>query len=177
MHVHVLGLMYLLIHSSFIYVRLAMMLPQILLLSFLSLVHPLLQQYWLFLSHLSTDGHVPAPEKKFNIILQLLIKLEYHSLFTFIPMIFFLRKMPTISNLDSLCTASFLADPHKQNHPCVQDECIAMVHGGPANLCLKIIISISEFSCFHKLCQIARIFKLKNIAYHMDNIHVVIMYV
>lgn len=81
--------------------------------------------------------------------------------------------MPTISDLDSLRTASFLADPHKQNHPCVQDECIAMVHGGPANLCLKIIISISEFSCFHKLCQIARI----NIAYYMDNTHVVIMYV
>lgn len=55
------------------------MLPQILLLSFLSLVHPLLQQYWLFLSHLSTDGHVPAPEKK------LLVMLEYHSLFIFIP--------------------------------------------------------------------------------------------
>lgn len=73
--------------------------------------------------------------------------------------------MPTISDLDSLRTASFLADPHKQNHPCVQNECIAMVHGGPANLCLKIIISISEFSCFHKLCQIARIFKYKNIAY------------
>lgn len=167
---HVLGLMYLLIHLSFINVRLAMMLPQILLLSFLSLVHPLLQQYWLFLSHLSTDGHVPAPEKKFNIILQLLVKLEYHSLFIFIPMIFFERIMLKISNLDSLCTASFLADPHKQNHPCVQDECIAMVHGGPANLCLKIIISISEFSCFHKLCQLI-------IAYYMDNTHVVIMYV
>lgn len=83
MHVHVSGLMYLFIHLSFINVRLAMMLPQILLLSFLSLVHPLLQQYWLFLSHLSTDGHVPAPEKKFNIILQLLVKLEYHSLFYF----------------------------------------------------------------------------------------------
>lgn len=85
MHVHVIGLMYLLIHLSFINVRLAMILPQILLLSFLSLVHPLLQQYWLFLSHLSTDGHVPAPEKKFNIILQLLVKLEYHSFFISFP--------------------------------------------------------------------------------------------
>lgn len=177
MHVHVLGLMYLLIHLSFINVRLAMMLPQILLLSFLSLVHPLLQQYWLFLSHLSTDGHVPAPEKMFNIILQLHVMLEYQSFLFLFQMIFFLRKMWTISDLDSLCTACFLADPHKQNHPCVQDECIAMVHGGPANLCLKITISISEFSCFHKLCQIARILKYKNIAYYMDNTHVVIMYV
>lgn len=153
LNMHVLGLMYLLIHLSFINVRLAMILPQILLLSFLSLVHPLLQQYWLFLSHLSTDGHVPAPEKK------LLVMLEYQSFLFLFQMIFFLRKMLTISDLDSLSTAGFLADPHKQNHPCVQDECIAMVHGGPANLCLKIIISISEFSCFHKLCQIARIFK------------------
>lgn len=153
LNMHVLGLMYLLIHLSFINVRSAMMLPQILLLSFLSLVHPLLQQYWLFLSRLSTDGHVPAPEKK------LLVMLEYQSFLFLFQMIFFLRKMLTISDLDSLCTASFLADPHKQNHPCVQDECIAMVHGGPANLCLKITISISEYSCFHKLCQIARIFK------------------
>lgn len=71
--------------------------------------------------------------------------LEYYSLFLFLfQMIFFLRKMLTISDLDSLGTTGFLADPHKQNHPRVQNEGIAMVHGGPANLCLKIIIFISE---------------------------------
>lgn len=59
-------------------------------------------------------------------------------------MVFFLRKILTISDLDSLGTAGFLANPHKQNHPCVQNEGIAMVYGGPANLCLKINIFISE---------------------------------